>query len=96
MCVHIYKILFTYSHLCIPTCVTVSYILLKALPQVFMENTARGGVLRDQYSMRQSRGLYLSRDMSPIAVFFVHMIIGSVLGGILYLELLLIMSQHRT
>ena len=48
------------------------YILLKALPRVCMENTARGGVLRDKYSTRRSRVLYLSRDTSPSAVFFVQ------------------------
>ena len=30
--------------------------------------------------------LYLSRDMSPSAIFFVHTSIGSALGGILYFE----------
>ena len=47
------------------TCNAMQYILLKALPRVCMENTARGGVLRDKYSMRRSRVLYLSRDTSP-------------------------------
>ena len=62
------------------------YILLKALPQVCMENIAQGGVSRDNYSTRQSRLLYLSRDMSPSAVFFIHMSKGSALGGVLYFE----------
>ena len=48
------------------------HILLKALPRVCMENIARGGVSRDKYSTRQSRVLYLSRDTSPSAVFFVQ------------------------
>ena len=34
--------------------------------------------------------LYLSPDMPTSAVFFVHMITSSALGGILYFELLLI------
>ena len=62
------------------------YILLKALPQVCMENTARGGVSRDKYSTRQSRVLYLSRDTSLSAVFFVQTSKGSALGGIFYFE----------
>ena len=62
------------------------YILLKALPRVCMENTARGGVSRDKYSTRRSRVLYLSRDTSPSAVFFVQTSKGSALSGILYLE----------
>ena len=36
------------------TCHKLLYILLKALPQVCMENTAQGGVLRDKYSTRRS------------------------------------------
>ena len=64
----------------------VQYILLKALPRVCMENTARGGVSRDKYSTRRSRVLYLSRDTSPSAVFFVQTSKGSALGGILYFE----------
>ena len=51
-----------------------------------MENTAQGGVSRDKYSMRQSQMLYLSRDMSPSAVFFIQTSKGSALGGILYFE----------
>ena len=51
-----------------------------------MENTARGGVSRDKYSTKQSRVLYLSRDTSPSAVFFVQTNKGSALGGILYFE----------
>ena len=43
--------------------------LLKALPRVCTENTARGGMSRDKYSTRRSRALYLSRDMPPSAVF---------------------------
>ena len=62
----------------------VLYILLKALPRICMENTARGGVSRDKYKMRQSRVLYLSRDTSPSAVFFIQTSKGSALGGILY------------
>ena len=69
-------------------------ILLKALLQVCTENTARGGMLRDKYSTRQSRVLYFSRDTSPSAVFFVHTSTGSALGGILYFELLL--SLYRS
>ena len=65
---------------------SLPYILLKALPQVCMENTARGGVSRDKYSTRRSRVLYLSRDTSPSAVFFVQTSKGSALGGILYFE----------
>ena len=57
-----------------------------------MENTARGGVLRDKYSTRQSRVLYLSQDTSLSAVFFAQTSIGSALGGILYFEWLL--SQY--
>ena len=37
-------------------------VLRKALPRVCMGNTARGGVMRDKYSMRRSQVLYLSRD----------------------------------
>ena len=73
---------------------TILYILLKALPQVCTENTARGGVSRDKYSTRQSRVLYLSRDTSSSAVFFVQTSTGSALGGILYFELLL--SHYRS
>ena len=63
------------------------YILLKALPRVCMENTARGGVSRDKYSTRRSRVLYLSRDTSPSTVLFVQTSKGSsALGGILYFE----------
>ena len=36
--------------------------LLKALLQVCTGNTAQGGMLRDKYSMRRSRVLYLSQD----------------------------------
>ena len=36
------------------------YVLLKALPQVCMENIAQRGMLRDKYSTRESRVLYLS------------------------------------
>ena len=64
----------------------VQYILLKALPRVCTENTARGGMSTDKYSMRQSQVLYLSQDTSLSAVFFVHMSKGSALGGILYCE----------
>ena len=60
------------------------YILPKALPQVCMENTARVSMLRDKYSTRQSRVLYLSQDTSLSAIFFVYMSKGSALGGILY------------
>ena len=49
-----------------------------------MENTAQGGVLRDKYSTRRSRVLYLFRDTSLSAVFFIHTSTGSALGGILY------------
>ena len=66
--------------------VSVLYILLKALPRVCMENTARGGMSRDKYSRRQSRVLYLPRDTSPSAVFFVQTSKGSALSGILYFE----------
>ena len=54
-----------------------------------MENTARGGVPSDKYSMRRSRVLYLSRDTPPSAIFFVHTSLGGALSGILYFELLL-------
>ena len=57
------------------------------------ENTARGGVSRDKYSTRRSRVLYLSRDMPPSAVFFVHMSLGGALSVILYFELLLSCKQ---
>ena len=40
----------------------MSYTLRKVLPQVCMENTARGGMLTDKYSMRQSQMLYSFRD----------------------------------
>ena len=66
--------------------VLVLYILLKALPRVCMENTARGGMSRDKYSRRRSRVLYLSRDTSPSAVFFVQTSKGSALSGILYFK----------
>ena len=59
-----------------------------------MENTAREGISRDKYSMRQSRVLYLSRDTSLSAVFFIQTSTGSALGGILYFELLL--SRYRS
>ena len=62
----------------------VNYILLTALLRVCMENTARGGMSRDKYSMRRNRVLYLSQDISLSAVCFVQMSKGSALGGILY------------
>ena len=65
---------------------SIPYILLKALLRVCMENTARGGVSIDKYSMRRSLMLYLSRDTSPSAVFFVQTSKGNALGGILYFE----------
>ena len=48
------------------------------------ENTAQVGVLRDRgvfYSTKQRQVLYLSRDMPPSAVFFVHMGLGGALSG---------------
>ena len=71
-----------------------TFMLLKALPRVCTENTARGGMSRDKYSTRRSRVLYLSRDTSPSAVFFIQTSTGSALGGILYFESLL--SQYRS
>ena len=49
-----------------------------------MENTARGGMLRDKYRMLQTRVLYFSGDTPPSAVIFVYMSTGSALGGALY------------
>ena len=46
------------------------------------ENTASGEVLRDKYSMRQSRVLYLSQDMPSSVVFFIHTSSGGALSGI--------------
>jgi len=60
------------------------YVIVKALPCVCMENTARGGVSRDSYSKRQSRVLYDSRDTHLSAIFFMHTSIGGALNDILY------------
>jgi len=60
------------------------YVIVKALPCVSMENTARGGVLRDSYSTRRNRVLYDSQDTHPSAVFFIHISIGGALSDILY------------
>ena len=48
------------------------YCIIKALPRIYMENTARVGMLKDKYSMRQSRVLYLSRDIPPSSVFSIQ------------------------
>ena len=68
-------------------CIRIYY--LKHRRECCTENTARGGVSRDKYSTRRSRVLYLSRDMPPSAVFFVHTSSGGALSVILYFELLL-------
>ena len=51
-------------------CLNSTYILKHR--RASLKNTVRGGVSRDKYSMRRSRVLYLSRDMSPSAVFFIQ------------------------
>ena len=45
---------------------------LKHCCECCMENTARGGVLRDKYSTRWSQVLYLSQDMPPMLYFCTH------------------------
>ena len=50
----------------------VEFTITKAPLQVCTENTAQGGVLKDKYSMWQSRVLYLSRDMPWSTVFFIY------------------------
>ena len=44
-------------------------VYIKAPLCICMKNKARGGVLRDKYSTRQSRVLYLSRDTSRVLYF---------------------------
>ena len=61
------------------------YVLLRDCHE-FVWKIQHEGCARDKYSTRQSQVLYLSRDTSPSAVFFVQTNTDSSSDGILYFD----------
>ena len=51
------------------TCSAMQYILLKALPRVCMENTARGGVSREIQHEAKPSAVFISRHVPECCIF---------------------------